>query len=184
MTTPDELREQLRGMALSLATGSGPIVEPAAFDAALDAYRAAVLREEADRIDATRTDFPIAVQNGITWATAELRRMAGETATETPFTPPAHYRRDDGVDCCVHTIPVGPGSCPACREPATNKPAGPTVVDLVVAALQAKAQALSAEAEEEMRRDLEEKAQVWHEAADLARRTSRKAARTPRPASA
>ncbi|MFI0268600.1 hypothetical protein [Streptomyces luteogriseus] len=33
-----------------------------------------------------------------------------------PFVPPAHYRRDDGVDCCVHTIPVGPDSCPACLE--------------------------------------------------------------------
>ena len=42
------------------------------------ADRAAVLREEADRIDATRADFPIAVQNGITWATAELRRHATE----------------------------------------------------------------------------------------------------------
>lgn len=39
-----------------------------------------------------------------------------EAADETPFTPPAHYQRDDGVDCCVHTIPVGPNSCPACRE--------------------------------------------------------------------
>src|SRR5690606_17324987 len=49
MTTPEtaaEIREQLRGMALSLATGSGPIVEPAAFDAALDAYRDAVLAEQ------------------------------------------------------------------------------------------------------------------------------------------
>ncbi len=35
---------------------------------------------------------------------------------EAPFTPPAHYRRDDGVDCCVHMIPVGPDSCRACRE--------------------------------------------------------------------
>ena len=40
-----------------------------------------------------------------------------------PFTPPAHYRRDDGVDCCVHTIPVGPDSCPACRELHDEQPA-------------------------------------------------------------
>ncbi len=53
--TTGEIREQLRGMALSLATGSGPLVEPAAFDAALDAYRAAVLLEGADAIDATFT---------------------------------------------------------------------------------------------------------------------------------
>ncbi|MER6832668.1 hypothetical protein ABT320_01540 [Streptomyces cellulosae] len=116
-------------------------------------------------------------------AVDSLRRMADETATQTPFTPPAHYRRDDGVDCCVHAIPVGPDSCQACRELANDEPAsGPTIVDQVVAALQAKAQALSVEAEEEMRRDLEEQAQVWHEAADLARRTARKAARSDQPA--
>lgn len=38
-----------------------------------------------------------------------------------PFIPPAHYRRDDGVDCCVHTVPVGPNSCPACRELADEE---------------------------------------------------------------
>lgn len=42
------------------------------------------------------------------------------------------------------------------------------VVAEVVAALQSKAQELSVEAEEEMRRDLEEEAQVWHEAAGVA----------------
>src|SRR5690606_1268450 len=46
--------------------------------ARLRADRAAVLREAADRIDATRADFPIAVQNGITWATAEMRRHAAD----------------------------------------------------------------------------------------------------------
>lgn len=51
------------------------------------ADRAAVLREEADRIDATRAQFPIAVQNGITWATAELRRHAAETATTETEAP-------------------------------------------------------------------------------------------------
>lgn len=44
------------------------------------------------------------------------------------------------------------------------------VIAEVVEALQSKAQELSAEAEQEMRRDLEEQAQVWHEAADVARR--------------
>ncbi|MER7053418.1 hypothetical protein [Streptomyces sp. NPDC000351] len=44
----------------------------------LRADRAAVLCVEANRIDATRAQFPIAVQNGITWATAELRRHAAE----------------------------------------------------------------------------------------------------------
>jgi hypothetical protein len=116
---------------------------------------------------------------------AELRRVAAETrnTTETdggaPSIPPAHYRRDDGVDCCVHTIPVGPDSCRACRELHDDEEAavGPTVLDEVVAALQAKAQALSVEAEEEMRRDLEDQAQVWHEAAEMARSTGRKAQR-------
>lgn len=48
-----------------------------------------------------------------------------------------------------------------------------SVVDEVVEALTAKAQERSAEAEEEMRRDLEEEAQVWHEAAAVARRLKR-----------
>lgn len=37
-----------------------------------------------------------------------------------PFVPPAHYIRDDGVECCVHTIPIGPDSCAACRELADD----------------------------------------------------------------
>ncbi|MDX3575951.1 hypothetical protein [Streptomyces sp. FL07-04A] len=47
------------------------------------------------------------------------------------------------------------------------------VVAEVVAALQSKAQQLSVEAEEEMRRDLEEEAQVWHEAAGVAAKLKR-----------
>lgn len=47
------------------------------------------------------------------------------------------------------------------------------VVAEVVAALQSKAQELSAEAEEEMRRDLEEEAQVWHDAAAVAAKLKR-----------
>lgn len=43
-----------------------------------------------------------------------------------------------------------------------------------VAVLQAKAGELSTAAEEEMRRDLEEKAQVWHEAADEVAKLMRK----------
>ncbi|MGW3191629.1 hypothetical protein ACWDBT_27690 [Streptomyces ardesiacus] len=47
-----------------------------------------------------------------------LRELLREQqpAIEQPFVPPVHYRRDDGVDCCVHAIPVGPDSCRACRE--------------------------------------------------------------------
>lgn len=47
------------------------------------------------------------------------------------------------------------------------------VVAEVVEALQSKAQELSVEAEEEMRRDLEEEAQVWHEAAGVAAKLKR-----------
>lgn len=49
-----------------------------------------------------------------------------------------------------------------------------------VDALRAKAQELSEQAEHEMRRDLEEQAQVWHEAADLVRRLERKHTRSAR----
>jgi predicted DNA-binding transcriptional regulator AlpA len=49
-----------------------------------------------------------------------------------------------------------------------------TVVTKVVEALQAKAGELSTQAEEEMRQDLEEKAQVWHEAAEVARRLKKR----------
>lgn len=47
------------------------------------------------------------------------------------------------------------------------------VIDEVVSALTSKAQELSAEADEEMRRDLEEAAQVWHDAAEVARKLKR-----------
>lgn len=47
------------------------------------------------------------------------------------------------------------------------------VVAEVVEALTAKAQERSAEAEEEMRRDLEEEAQVWHDAATVAAKLKR-----------
>ena len=39
-----------------------------------------------------------------------------ERLDDVPFTPPTHYVRNDGIECCVHTIPVGPNSCRACRE--------------------------------------------------------------------
>lgn len=123
---------------------------------------------------------------GEAWHMSDCLWRCGQRAAveAKPFIPPAHYRRDDGVDCCVHTIPVGPDSCPACRDLADDdRPAaGPGAVDEVVAALKAKALALSVEAEEEMRRDLEEQAQVWHEAAEVARRTGRKAASSTPPA--
>ena len=200
------LREIAEAALAAVESALGDTLLPAAREEALagivavlppPADGAAVLREAADAVFALEYDVMVGEEGdenmgsmreawdvGTIHASQLLRRMADETATETPsFTPPAHYRRDDGVDCCVHAIPVGPDSCQACRELADDQPAsGPTVVNQVVAALQAKAQALSVEAEEEMRRDLEEQAQVWHEAADLARRTVRKAARSAQPA--
>ncbi|KUN03174.1 hypothetical protein AQI95_24775 [Streptomyces yokosukanensis] len=49
-------------------------------------------------------------------ARAAEQQPAAADDEETPFVPPAHYVRDDGVECCVHTIPVGPNSCAECRE--------------------------------------------------------------------
>ncbi|MFD6740739.1 hypothetical protein ACWHA6_37975 [Streptomyces anthocyanicus] len=79
----DHLRNMLLYQALPGAKGALAELERRAADAVLAVLpgpvdRAAVLREEADRIDATRADFPVAVRNGITWATAELRRHAAE----------------------------------------------------------------------------------------------------------
>jgi len=97
------------------------------------ADRAAVLDDEASLIvlhcpdhgpqdqDGAWMDCHCPVAEDMCKRAAELRRVDGEaqqpeTGAPTPFTPPAHYRRDDGVDCCVHTIPIGPDSCPHCRE--------------------------------------------------------------------
>lgn len=47
-------------------------------------------------------------------------------------------------------------------------------IDEVVEALQSKAAELSTEAEEELRRDLEEQAQEWHRAAEVAAKLKRR----------
>ncbi|MFZ4150478.1 hypothetical protein [Streptomyces pseudogriseolus] len=95
--TTAEIREQLRGMALSLATGSGPIVEPGEFDAALDAYRSAALREAiaAARQESERLSREMSgdAAYGARAVAKLLRRMADETATETPA---AETRQSDG----------------------------------------------------------------------------------------
>jgi hypothetical protein len=104
-----------------------------------DTGRAAVLEEAADRIEAmlatadTGSDprYWTAVRDmvhGLRYMATEAPAVVSavpEQADEAPFIPHAHYRRDDGVDCCVHTIPVGPDSCPACRELADDEPAPP-----------------------------------------------------------
>jgi hypothetical protein len=48
------------------------------------------------------------------------------------------------------------------------------VIEEVMGALQERAGELSELAEEEMRRDLEDRAQEWHEAAEVARRLKRR----------
>jgi hypothetical protein len=74
--------------------------------------RAAVLREAADRIDATDLpqDFVDMFDNGARWATAELRRMAveaavpGRTTDETPAS----------IAPLAAGLPLVQGQCPAC----------------------------------------------------------------------
>ena len=170
--------------------------------------RATVLREAAGRYEEILANADTG-QDPRYWTavrdiTLGLRAMADEAeqaggpsreaaeaphAETQPITPPAHYRRDDGAECCVHTIPVGPDSCPQCRElanaeeqPAKAPDPQQDVIARAVAALQAKAGELSVEAEEELRRDLEEQAQVWHDAAEMVRRVGRKAAASGHPA--
>jgi hypothetical protein len=89
--TAADTREHLRLLALSLATGSA-LVEPSAFDAAIDAHRAAVLREAADAVFALDYDVMVGEEGdenmgsmreawdvGTIHATQLLRRMADET---------------------------------------------------------------------------------------------------------
>jgi hypothetical protein len=56
-------------------------------------------------------------------------------------------------------------------QPATDRPTT-DVAAAIVAALQKRAEELTTLAEQEMRPSLEERAQQWHEAAELARRTA------------
>jgi len=87
------------------------------------ADRAAVLREAADRLAELRAaEREWLPATGLHKGEQELRRMTDEAQpTETPFVPPAHYRGRDGTEYCVHAIPVGPNSCPACRELADDE---------------------------------------------------------------
>jgi hypothetical protein len=45
---------------------------------------------------------------------ASLRVVA--RASNPDYVPPGDYVRSDGVRCCVHAVPVGPGSCPDCWD--------------------------------------------------------------------
>ncbi|MFJ6069110.1 hypothetical protein ACIQHU_39475 [Streptomyces tendae] len=111
-----EARERLRGMALTLATGEGPLVEPWAFNQALDDYQAAVaaavlpattdrravLREAADRAEIValrlRLKHDVGAANGAYEVMTELRRMADETQpAETEAEPTAEEIARDHV---------------------------------------------------------------------------------------
>lgn len=71
--------------------------------------------------------------------------------------------------------PGEPDGDPAATQPTATPTATPDVAGAIVTALTERAGELSALAEEEMRPSLEERAQEWHEAADVARRTAAKA---------
>ncbi|AKZ60734.1 hypothetical protein SAM23877_p025 (plasmid) [Streptomyces ambofaciens ATCC 23877] len=111
--TTADTREHLRLLALSLATGSA-LVEPSVFDAAIDAHRAAVLREveaalseRAKRLTGEFNDSDILHEDGpaatvATWKrAAELaRRMADETAaTETQVAVPVQHAPGKAIRC-------------------------------------------------------------------------------------
>lgn len=49
----------------------------------------------------------------VAWTEDVDRRIATAAAE---YVPPATHVRDDGVDCCPHTVPVGPGSCEDCWD--------------------------------------------------------------------
>ncbi|MFD8251930.1 hypothetical protein [Streptomyces werraensis] len=68
-------------------------------------HRAAVLREAADRIDNEELphDYVDMFDNGARWAAKLLRRMADETATETPA---AAYSDGNGPAYCIGCTPA------------------------------------------------------------------------------
>ena len=152
------------------------------------AGQSAVLLREAERIARMPEASVSALAKGITWTVSELRRLAAEARGSDT--------QDDAVQATVARVRELADYWITCSEPGTGgrifgetlrdtlNGDGPTPVfavqdadNAIVAALQAKAQELSDRAEQEMRRDLEDQAQVWHDAADVARRAARKSAR-------
>lgn len=49
----------------------------------------------------------------VEWIEDLDRRMAAAAAA---YVPPGGYLRSDGVECCAHATPVGPGSCEHCWD--------------------------------------------------------------------
>ncbi|CAL9598849.1 hypothetical protein [Streptomyces sp. enrichment culture] len=80
-------------------------------------YKRKTIEEARERRDSFRRRFPEERFRIVRWdETPTVVEADPEPAADQAFVPPAHYRRDDGVDCCVHAIPIGPNSCRACRE--------------------------------------------------------------------
>lgn len=74
-------RDELRGMALSLATGAGPLVDPQSFDAALDAYRREVILKAIGRlrsipVQCTALTGPVWYGTGWNEAITQLEEIA------------------------------------------------------------------------------------------------------------
>ncbi|GGJ87365.1 hypothetical protein GCM10011583_18610 [Streptomyces camponoticapitis] len=76
--SPESARERLIGYAL-VALPNEPAF--AKCDELADAFRAEVLNEAADAIDAGKQPFPEVVRNGASWAARTVRRMANPDVT-------------------------------------------------------------------------------------------------------
>jgi hypothetical protein len=111
----DGLKSAVRVALEQHARADAAVAEAAALRDQTARLRAEVLREAADEIDATREGFPIAVWNGITWATAEMRRMA---AAAPPADCPVPHRTTAEEDACdrAHGAANGGHSCCGHRE--------------------------------------------------------------------
>jgi hypothetical protein len=56
---------------------------------------------------------------------AEVTRDLDNPPDSRPFIPAARWTHSEGYGMCIHTIQVGPDSCPACRDLASlNDPKG------------------------------------------------------------
>jgi hypothetical protein len=111
----DGLKSAVRVALEQHARADAAVAEAGALRDQTARLRAEVLREAADEIDATREGFPIAVWNGITWATAEMRRMA---AAAPPADCPVPHRTTAEEDACdrAHGAANGGHSCCGHRE--------------------------------------------------------------------
>ncbi|MER5694897.1 hypothetical protein ACWDBO_31305 [Streptomyces mirabilis] len=97
-----------------------------------------------------------------------VRRRVADEAQPVCACDPAPHREQDGTYSHWAGCPIADAQQQA---DGTQGPA-PDVVAVIVAALQERAGELSELAEEQMRPSLEERAQEWHEAAEVARKAA------------